>query len=158
MAQTIKQTMRQALDWDSINWESNKDNVRCIQERIFRATRDKDWSRVKNLQKLLVKSHYARLIAVRRVTQENAGKRTTGIDGKIYLSSKARSELLEEVQKLNPMDYKCSPLKRVYIPKPNGDKRPLGIPTITDRIMQMIVKLALLTGIHNNNERERSCL
>jgi len=143
MAKTVKQTIRQALDWDSINWNTYKENVRCIQERIFRATREQNWSRVKNLQKLLVKSHSAQLIAVRRVTQENAGKRTAGIDGKIYITSKARILLLEEIQKLNPMNYKCSPLKRVYIPKANGDKRPLGIPTIIDRIMQMIVKMAL---------------
>ena len=69
MAKTVKQTIRQTLKWDSIEWDNHKDNVRRIQERIFRATREQDWSRVKNLQKLLVKSHSAQLIAVRRVTQ-----------------------------------------------------------------------------------------
>ena len=143
MAQTIEQTIRQVLDWDSIEWNEHKDHVRRIQERIFRATRDQNWSKVKNLQKLLVRSHSARLISVRKITQDNAGKRTAGIDGKIYITSQAREKLVEEIQKLNPMNYKGSPLKRVYIPKPSGDKRPLGIPTIKDRVMQMLVKLAL---------------
>ncbi len=143
MAQTIERTIRQTPDWDSIDWNSHWDHVRRIQERIFRATRDQDWSKVKNLQKLLIRSYSARLIAVRKVTQDNRGKRTAGIDGKIYISSKARIELVKEIHRLNPLNYKCSPLKRVYIPKPNGDKRPLGIPTIIDRVMQMIVKLAL---------------
>ncbi len=143
MAYTIEQTIRQTLDWESIEWNDHRDHVRRIQGRIFSATRDQDWSRVKNLQKLLVRSHSARLIAVRRVTQENSGKRTAGIDGRIYITSQARQELVEEIRQLNPMKYRCSPLKRVYIPKPNGDKRPLGIPTVTDRVMQMLVKLAL---------------
>jgi RNA-directed DNA polymerase len=143
MAKTVKQTTRQAIEWDFIDWKTVLSHVRHIQERIFRLTREQNWSKVKNLQKLLVKSHNARLLAVRNVTQLNAGKATAGIDGKTYLTSKARDMLLEEIEKLNPLDYKCSPLKRVYIPKTNGDKRPLGIPTITDRIMQMLVKFAL---------------
>ena len=69
MAQTIEQTIRQVLDWDSIEWNDHKDHVRRIQERIFRATRDQNWSKVKNLQKLLVRSHSARLISVRKITQ-----------------------------------------------------------------------------------------
>ena len=70
MAQTIEQTIRQVLDWDSIEWNDHKNHVRRIQERIFRATRDQNWSKVKNLQKLLVRSHSARLISVRKITQE----------------------------------------------------------------------------------------
>ncbi len=73
MAQAIEQTMRHALDWESIEWEDHGVHVRRIQERIFRATRNQDWGRVKNLQKLLVRSHSARLIAVQRVSQKWIG-------------------------------------------------------------------------------------
>jgi len=112
-------------------------------ESIEQNKRHKDWARVKNLQKLLVRSHSARLLAVRRVTQENKGKYTPGIDGQICATSKARAELVEDVRQTNKFNYKCKPLRRVYIPKSSGDKRPLGIPTVKDRVMQMLVKLAL---------------
>jgi RNA-directed DNA polymerase len=143
MCESIEQNKRHVVDWDSIQWDTPKGHVRRLQERIFRATRDKDWARVKNLQKLLVRSHSARLLAVRRVTQENKGKYTPGIDGQIYATSKLRVELVEDVRQTNIFNYKCKPLRRVYIPKSSGDKRPLGIPTVKDRVMQMLVKLVL---------------
>jgi RNA-directed DNA polymerase len=143
MCESIEQNKRHVVDWDSIQWVIPKRHVRRLQERIFRATRDKDWARVKNLQKLLVGSHSARLLAVRRVTQENKGKNTPGIDGQIYVSSKTRLELLKDIRQTNIFNYKCKPLRRVYIPKSSGDKRPLGIPTVKDRVMQMLAKLAL---------------
>jgi len=143
MCKNIEQNKGRVADWDSINWDTTKRHVRRLQERIFRATRDKDFTKVKNLQKLLVRSHSARLLAVKRVTQENKGKYTPGIDGKIYASSNQRAELAEDVRQTNVFNYKCKPLRRVYIPKSSGDKRPLGIPTVKDRIMQMLVKLAL---------------
>ena len=143
MCESIEQNKERVADWDSIQWETTKRHVRRLQERIFRATRDKDWAKVKSLQKLLVRSYFARLLAVRRVTQENKGKYTPGIDGQIYATPDARSELMEEVRQTNVFNYKCKPLRRVYIPKKSGDKRPLGIPTVKDRVMQMLVKLAL---------------
>ena len=143
MRESIEQNKGRVVDWDSIQWDTPKRHVRRLQERIFRATRDKDWVKVKNLQKLLVRSHSARLLAVRRITQENKGKNTPGIDGQIYATSKARLELLKDVSQTNIFNYKCKPLRRVYIPKSSGDKRPLGIPTVKDRVMQMLAKLAL---------------
>jgi len=143
MCESIEQNKRHMTDWDSIQWNIPKRYVRRLQERIFRATSDKDWARVKNLQKLLVRSHSARLLAVRRVTQENKGKYTPGIDGQICATSKARAELVEDVRQTNIFNYKCKPLRRVYIPKSSGDKRPLGIPTVKDRVMQMLVKLVM---------------
>jgi len=143
MCESIEQNKGRVVDWDNIQWDIPKRHVRRLQERIFRATRDKDFVRVKSLQKLLVRSHFARLLAVKRVTQENKGKYTPGIDGQIYATSKERAELVEDVCQTNLFNYKCKPLRRVYIPKSSGDKRPLGIPTVKDRVMQMLVKLAL---------------
>jgi len=143
MCESIEQNKGRVADWNSIHWDTTKRHVRRLQERIFRATREKDFVKVKNLQKLLVRSHSARLLAVKRVTQENKGKYTPGIDGQIYTTSSQRAELAEEVRQTNIFNYKCKPLRRVYIPKSSGDKRPLGIPTVKDRVMQMLVKLAL---------------
>ncbi len=143
MCESIEQNKGRVADWDSVQWDIHKRHVRRLQERIFRATREKDWVKVKNLQKLLVRSHSARLLAVRRVTQENKGKYTPGIDGRTYATSNERVELVKEVCQTNVFNYKCKPLRRVYIPKSSGDKRPLGIPTVKDRVMQMLVKLAL---------------
>ena len=143
MYESIEQNGGRVVDWDNIQWDIAKRHVRRLQERIFRATRNKEWGKVKNLQKLLVRSHSARLLSVKRVTQENNGKYTPGIDGQIYATSEERAELAKEVHQTNIFNYKSKPLRRVYIPKASGDKRPLGIPTVKDRVMQMLVKLVL---------------
>ena len=110
MSKIIEQTNGHTT-WDSINWDKVRRYVRRIQERIFWVTRDKDWAKVKNLQKLLVRSQCARLIAVKRVTQENKGKYTAGVDGRIYTTPRERMELLEEVHNSNIFRYQCSPVK-----------------------------------------------
>jgi RNA-directed DNA polymerase len=137
-------TARKPVCWEAIDWTPVEDGVRLIQERIFRATRDGNLERVKNLQKMLVRSLGALLVAVRRVTQQNKGRNTPGIDGKIYSKVEAREQLVVELRDVNIMDCDCQPVLRAYIPKPGKDeKRPLGIPTIRDRVLQMVVKLAL---------------
>ncbi|GGJ56870.1 group II intron reverse transcriptase/maturase [Deinococcus roseus] len=137
----IEQTDRPDILWQNINWTATEQTVRRIQERIFRATQQKEWRQVKNLQKLLIRSTSAHLLAIRKVTQENPGKRTPGIDGKVADTPEARQELLESG--LSFKAYRPLPVKRVLIPKPGGKTRPLGIPTVKDRVMQTLVKLAL---------------
>ena len=127
--------------WADINWHNVEENVRRLQERIYRATMNKAWRRVKNLQKLLVRATSNKLLAIRRVTQENQGKHTAGIDGMVYDTPEARWKLFQEGLSLK--GYKPKPVRRVYIPKDNGKRRPLGIPTGRDRVMQAIVKAAL---------------
>jgi RNA-directed DNA polymerase len=127
--------------WADINWHAVEGNVRRLQERLYRATMNKSWRQVKNLQQLLVRATSNTLLAIRRITQENQGKHTAGIDGVVYDTPEARWKLFQEG--LSLQGYKPRPVRRVYIPKDNGKERPLGIPTGKDRVMQAIVKAAL---------------
>jgi len=130
-------------EWKSINWKDIKRNVDRIQGKIFLATKNKEWKKLKNLQKLAIKSFHFHLFAVKQITIVNQGKYTAGIDGELCGSIRDRYELLYQLKNFNLKDYKPSPIKRVYIPKPNGEKRPLGIPTIFDRCVQMLYKMIL---------------
>jgi RNA-directed DNA polymerase len=127
--------------WADINWQAVEENVRRLQERIYHATMNNARRRVRNLQKLLVRATSNKLLAIRRITQENQGKHTAGVDGVVYDTPEARWTLFQEGLSLK--GYKPKPVRRVYIPKDNGKQRPLGIPTGKDRVMQAIVKAAL---------------
>ncbi|MBP1464510.1 group II intron reverse transcriptase/maturase [Candidatus Chloroploca sp. M-50] len=127
--------------WADISWAAVERHVRRLQERIYRATERQEWNKVKDLQKLLVRATSNKLLAIRRVTQENRGKRTAGVDGVICDTPEARMHLLSDGLSLN--GYRPKPARRVYIPKSDGKQRPLGIPTVKDRVMQAIVKAAL---------------
>src|SRR5680860_113824 len=137
----IEPTTGRKLEWQDINWTAVTATVRRLQGRIFRATRSGEHAKVKSLQKLLVRSQAAKLLAIRQVTQQNRGRHTPGVDGVVVDTSEARVRLLQE--SLSLKDYRPKPVKRVRIPKANGKERPLGIPTVQDRVMQAIVKLAL---------------
>jgi RNA-directed DNA polymerase len=137
----IEQTKGQALQsWQDINWTATQRHVEHLQARIYRAAENQQHAKVKNLQKLLVRSTAAKLLAVRQVTQENAGKQTPGVDGVVVDTPNARIELLKS---LRLKAYKPQPVRRVFIPKAKGKQRPLGIPTVKDRTMQALVKFAL---------------
>jgi RNA-directed DNA polymerase len=125
--------------WDAINWRRVERNVREMQIRIAKATQDRDWRRVKALQRSLTRSWSAKASAVRRVT-ENRGKKTAGVDRVLWDSPETR---WEAIGKLKRRGYRPMPLRRVYIPKANGKERPLGIPTMLDRAMQALYLLAL---------------
>jgi RNA-directed DNA polymerase len=137
----IEQTKGQPLKWQNINWTAAEGQVRRLQERIFRAAQNGECAKVKNLQKLLVRSTAAMMLAVRQVTQQNQGKHTPGIDGVVVDTPEARVQLLQEG--LNLKGYRPRLVRRVYIPKASGKTRPLGIPTVKDGVMQAMVKLAL---------------
>jgi RNA-directed DNA polymerase len=125
--------------WDSIKWLRIKKNVSRLQARIVKAEKEGRVGKVKALQILLTKSLSGRLLAVKRVT-ENRGKNTPGVDGILW---KKPGDKFNAVNLLRRKGYHAKPLKRVYIPKANGKKRPLGIPTMKDRAMQALFKLAL---------------
>ncbi len=128
-----------AEQWHQIDWELMYRTVRGLQVRIAKATRNSDWRQVKKLQRMLTRSFAAKVIAIRRVT-ENRGKNTAGVDGETWNTPKLKWEAID---KLERKGYRPRPLRRVYIPKANGKRRPLGIPTIRDRAMQALYLLAL---------------
>lgn len=125
-------------NWQSINWTRVEQDVCRLQMRIAKSARAKRWGKAQALQRLLTRSHQAKLLAVKRVT-ENQGRKTPGIDGIVWGGAKQK---WEAVQALICRDYRSQPLRRVYIPKKNGKKRPLGIPTMFDRAMQALFLLA----------------
>lgn len=122
-----------------VDWQKIHEEVRRLQVRIAKATQEGRWGKVRVLQRLLTHSHSGRMLAVKRVT-ENRGKNTPGVDGEIWKTPAAKSRGVESLRRHG---YQPSPLRRVYIPKSNGKKRPLGIPTMKDRAMQALWKLAL---------------
>jgi RNA-directed DNA polymerase len=125
--------------WDAIDWRSIEHHVGRLQARIVKAVKEGRWNKVKALQHLLTHSAGGKLLAVRRVTQ-NEGSKTSGVDGQLW--STPRSKLLG-AKSLSARGYRPLPLRRIYIPKANGKQRPLGIPAIYDRAMQALYLLAL---------------
>jgi len=130
------------LDWLSIDWQTVEEGVRRLRQRIFTASQAGDLKQVRNLQKLMLRSRSNTLISVRRVTEQNAGRKTAGIDGEVVLLPGAKAELADWVQHRSE-PWLARPVRRVYIPKAGGKQRPLGIPVVVDRVLQARVVNAL---------------
>ena len=146
--------------WHRINWKDAFRQVKSLQRRIVAAIKEERWGKVKSLQWILTHSFYAKVIAIRRVT-ENKGSRTCGIDGVMWNTTQSR---WKAISKLTRKGYKAKAVRRVKIPKDNGQDRMLGIPTMQDRAMQALYLLALepvaetLADIHSYGFRPyRSC-
>lgn len=129
------------MEWRTIPWHKLERRVFKLQTRIFRASRRGDIKAVRRLQKTLMRSRSAKCLAVRRVSQDNQGKQTAGVDGIKSLTPDQRLELVNQLR----LSRRAKPTRRVWIPKPGrkGENRPLGIPTLADRALQALVKLAL---------------
>lgn len=128
----------QTETWASLDWARANRQVQKLRQRIFRATQQREWKRVRDLQKLLLRSYSNYVLSVRQVNQ---GRNTPGVDGKLADTAQKRIRLVRRLQENPP--HRPRLVRRVYIPKANGKQRPLGIPTIEDRVRQHVVKTAL---------------
>ncbi len=123
-------------EWRDINWGRVRRYARRLENSIAKAVKHHDFTQVNKLRRIWYSSSLIKLLAVRKVTQDNRGKRTAGVDGVKIITGKQRAELAKELV----IDGKAMPLRRVEIPKPNGKVRPLGIPVIKDRAKMELVK------------------
>ena len=138
-ASTAGAPSRERVAWHAINWRKAHRIVQRLQARIVKATQEGRWNKVKALQRLLTRSFSGKALAVKRVT-ENQGKRTPGVDGAIWNTPAKKASA---IQSLHQRGYRPLPLRRLYIAKKNGKKRPLGIPAMLDRAQQALHLLAL---------------
>lgn len=130
------------LDWDQVDWDTAEKEVRRLRQRIFTASREGNLRKVRNLQRLMLRCRSNALVAVRRVAEQNTGRKTAGVDGALALWPETRSELVRWVQQRSS-SWAAMPVRRVFIPKAGGKQRPLGIPVIADRALQAVVLNAL---------------
>lgn len=128
-------------DWNAVEWRRVNCVVRNLRQRIYRATAEGDLRKVRSLQKLMLRSYSNQLVSVRRVSQQNAGAETPGVDHVLVKTPEARAWLVDEQR--TSRKVRALPVRRVYIPKANGKQRPLGIPAMFDRAAQAVVKNAL---------------
>ena len=119
--QSNANVIERTTEWHEVDWQSAYHNVRNLRRRIFKATESKDWRKVRNLQRLMLRSYSNVLLAVRKATQENKGRKTAGIDKLLVKTPRKRGQMVDDL--INNQDWKPKPVRRVYIPKSNGKKR-----------------------------------
>ena len=142
MAVSVNGPEDDGLDWEAVDWPKVEADVRRLRQRIFTASQAGDLKKVRNLQKLMLRSRANALVSVRRVTERNAGRKTAGVDGTVVVSATGKAALADQVH--HGTTWTARPVKRVYIPKADGrQQRPLGIPVIVDRVRQAQVVNAL---------------
>jgi len=125
--------------WEDINWPLVEKNVKRLQMRIAKAIRTGRFGKAKALQRILTHSFYGKCLAVKRVAL-NKGSKTPGVDNILWHTGRQK---MNAAMTLKRKGYKPQPLKRLYIPKTGGKLRPLSLPTMKDRAMQALWKLAL---------------
>lgn len=138
----IRHSVEASESWKKLPWKKFRKDLFRLQKRLFKAVREGDKRKTMSLQKLILKSKAARFLAIRQVSQLNAGKKTAGIDGLKLLSPKERFEL-EELLKTSGNNWHHQGLREIPIPKKDGTTRMLKIPTIADRAWQCLAKYAL---------------
>ncbi len=138
----VRRLSNQSESWRQLPWKKFRRNLFRLQIRLWKAIRAGDKARARNLQKLILRSQSARLLAIRQVTQLNQGKKTAGVDGKASLSFKERFEL-NELIKNRVHHWEHQGLREIPIPKKDGTKRILKVPTIADRAWQCLAKYAI---------------
>ena len=138
----IKSSLTASELWKSFNWKKASKRLFRLQRRVYKAVQRLDKRNARKLQKLILKSKGARMLAIRQVTQLNAGKKTAGVDGKASLTFEERF-VLEIQLSLNHTDWKHQKLREIPIPKKDGTTRMLKVPTISDRAWQCLAKYAL---------------
>jgi len=138
----IRHSDNASESWRELPWKQFRRNLFRLQKRVYKAIQVGDKQKAKSLQKLILKSTSARLLAIRQVTQLNAGKKTAGVDGKASLSFEERGALSKEL-KQSVNNWKHSKLREIPIPKKDSKTRILKVPTIADRAWQCLAKYAL---------------
>src|SRR6516225_9373561 len=130
-------------DWTGTPWHTLERHVFRLQRRIYQAQARGNVKVVHSLQRVVLKARAARTLAVRRVTQDNQGRKTAGVDGVKAVGPMVRLLFVERLR--TPRTIMAHPVRRVLIPKPGkpGESRPLGIPVLLDRAHQALAKLAL---------------
>ncbi len=125
--------------WKNVNWKKIELRLNIFQNKIYTAKKEQNIKRVRKFQKLILNSYEFKKLAVRKVTQLNRGKKTAGVDGIRNINESQRAWLVDNLQITN----KASPVRKVMIPKANGEHRPLGIPTMYDRALQALFVMTL---------------
>lgn len=138
----IRHSVTASESWKTLPWKQFQRNLFRLQRRVYKAVQVGDKRKARSLQKLIVESQAARLLAIRQVTQLNAGKKTAGIDGKASLTFEERFLLANDIAN-HHTNWKHQGLREIPIPKKDGTTRMLKVPTIADRAWQCLAKYAI---------------